>query len=40
MGARIQEIDARGEVVWELEGRAGRDRLTSIRLLDDLWELP
>jgi hypothetical protein len=40
MGALVQELDASGRVIWELEGRAGMDRLTSIRILDDLWGLP
>jgi len=38
MGALVQELDATGRVIWQLEGRMGMDRLTSIRLLDDLWE--
>ena len=38
MGALVQELDAAGRVIWQLEGRMGMDRLTSIRLLDDLWE--
>ena len=34
MGALIQELNADGEVIWSLQGRAGKDRMTSIRLLN------
>lgn len=34
MGALVQELNAEGEVIWSLQGRAGKDRMTSIRLLN------